>query len=115
MSVREIALTLGNAPSVQQKTGRNNRKGNNMAREYTYIAIQSGGYYSDACIRKGYMTTGDCAVIEYSQFAKFMNEGEATRPMFTSVEYSVCIQVAKELNDSASQIAMKEYVAQENL
>lgn len=112
MSVREIALTLGNVLSVQQKTGKNNRKGNNMAREYTYIAIQSGGYYSDACIRKGYMKPSDCAVIEYSQFAKFMNEGQVTAPMFVSPEYGVCIQVARELNDSAGEAVLKEYIAQ---
>lgn len=86
-----------------------------MSRVYTYLAVQSGGHFNDACIRKGYIKPEDCCVIEWQQFIKFMNEGEVTRPMFASPQYGVCLEVAKELNESASQIASQEYVAESNL
>jgi hypothetical protein len=72
----------------------------------TYIAVQSGGYYAYYAKEEGFMKSGECAVIEHSQFIKFMNTRKVTRPMFVSPHYGVCIQVAKELNESASAIEL---------
>ena len=73
-------------------------------KDYTYIAIQQGGYFSEGCIRAGFMKAGDSCVIEFRQLAKFMNEGEITRPLFISSDYGVCISTAQKLNQSAFEI-----------
>lgn len=78
--------------------------------EDSWIAIQRSGYYTEACIRKGYMTEGQSAVIGYKQFIDFMNGGEVTRPVFVSMIYTVCLEVAGELNDSALAINHKKWV-----
>ena len=67
----------------------------------TYIAVQSGGYWGDACQKAGFLKSGESCVIEYQQFQRFMNTGKASRPMFSSTHYSACVQVAKELNETA--------------
>lgn len=72
-----------------------------MMKDYTYIAIQSGGYYGDACKQNGWLQAGQSCVIEYKQFTDFMNYRKVTQPMFVSDSYSACVQVAKELNESA--------------
>jgi hypothetical protein len=77
-----------------------------MATTETWIAIQSGGYFGDACVAKGYMKSTDSAVIGYKQFMEFMNGSQVTMPVFVSPDYAVCISVAKELNDSASVIEL---------
>lgn len=81
-------------------------------KDKTYIAIQSGGYYGDAAKQAGYMKAGECAVIEYSQFTKFMNARSVTRPLFTSTYYGVCVQVAKDLNECASEIELERHLAE---
>jgi hypothetical protein len=73
-------------------------------KDYTYIAIQQGGYFGQACIRAGYMKADESCVIEFRQFTKFMNEGEITRPLFISTFYGVCVDVARKLNQSAFEI-----------
>lgn len=78
----------------------------------TYIAIQSGGYFGDACIRNNFMKSGESAVIEYGQFVKFMNHREVTRPLFVSPHYGVCVQVARDLNESASEIELERQLAE---
>lgn len=67
----------------------------------TYIAIQRSGHYSNACQRRYWMTEKDCGVIEYGQFIKFLNEGEATQPVFISTDYKACLNKAQELNEKA--------------
>jgi hypothetical protein len=70
-------------------------------KDFNYISIQSGGYFYDACLRKGFVDEGDSCVIEFRQFMKFMNDNEVTAPLFKSPSYSVCIDVAKQMNESA--------------
>ena len=70
-------------------------------RQFNYITIQSGGYFYDACLRKGFINEGDSCVIEFRQFMKFMNEDEVTRPLFNSSSYAICIDMAKSMNESA--------------
>lgn len=79
-------------------------------KEKTFIAIQSGGYFGDACIRQGFMKSGESAVIEYSQFIKFMNLREVSRPVFVTPYYSVAVEVARDLNESASQIELERHL-----
>lgn len=81
-------------------------------KDKTYIAIQSGGHFGDACIRVGYMKSGESAVIDYDQFIKFMNLGQVTRPMFVTPYYGVAVQVAKDLNASASEIELERHLAE---
>lgn len=69
-----------------------------------YIALQSGGYYGEACQRKGWVNAGQSMVIEYQQFIRFMNDNIATQPMFVSDDYGIAIDMAKQLNDSAFAI-----------
>ena len=78
----------------------------------TFVAIQSGGYFGDACIRVGYMKSGESAVIEYDQFIKFMNTRSVTRPVFVTPYYGVAVQVAKDLNESASEIELERHLAE---
>lgn len=78
----------------------------------TYIAIQQGGHYGNACQRKYWMTANDSAVIEYGQFIKFINEGEVTQPIFISPYYTVCVAVARELNESARAIQTERELAE---
>lgn len=66
-----------------------------------YIAIQRSGHYSNACQRRYWMTQNDCGVIEYGQFIRFINEGEATPPIFISTDYKACLEKAQELNEKA--------------
>jgi hypothetical protein len=73
-------------------------------KDYTYIAIQQGGYFGQACIKAGYMKADESCVIEFRQFTKFMNDGEITRPLFISSDYGVCITTAQKLNQSAFEI-----------
>jgi hypothetical protein len=70
-------------------------------KDYTYIAIQSGGYYGESAQRQGWVNAGQSMVIEFKQFTKFMNEGEVTKPMFVTDDYSIAIAMAKQLNESA--------------
>jgi len=76
----------------------------------SYIACQSGGYYGDACVSKGWIKTGQCFVISWRMFQDFMNTGVATVPVFISDSYTIAIDAAKELNDSASHLQMKKMV-----
>lgn len=76
----------------------------------TFVAIQYGGYYGQACLARGYINAGDSCVIEYSQFAQFMNEGVVTRPVFSTPHYSVAIEVARDLNDSANEIELAQHL-----
>lgn len=78
--------------------------------EKTYVAIQYGGYYGQRCAELGYINVGECCVIEYSQFMRFMNQGEVTRPMFTSRQYGVCVEVARDLNESANEIELQRHL-----
>lgn len=78
----------------------------------TFIAVQSGGYFGDACIKNGYMKSGESAVIEYDQFVKFMNARVVTKPMFVTPYYGVAVQVAKDLNESASEIELERHLAE---
>ena len=71
-----------------------------MNKELACIALQSGGYFYDACLRIGYLKEGESCVIEYQQFVRYMNKQELTKPLFNSPSYEVCIKVAKELNES---------------
>jgi hypothetical protein len=70
-------------------------------KEFNYIALQSGGHYGNACQQKYWVTGGQSMVIEYGQFIKFMNDGEVTKPIFVTDEYSLAIDMAKQLNESA--------------
>jgi hypothetical protein len=72
-----------------------------MSEQFNYIALQSGGHYGEACQRKYWVTAGQSMVIEYGQFIKFMNDGEVTQPIFVTDEYTIAIDMAKQLNDSA--------------
>lgn len=83
-----------------------------MSNTNSFIACQSGGYYGDDCIRKGWIKSGQCFVIDWKMFQKFMNTGVSTRPIFISDSYKVCIDMAKELNDSATEIQLKEMTEQ---
>ena len=76
----------------------------------SFIACQSGGYYGDACIRQGWIYSGQCFVIDWRMFQKFMNAGIVTRPIFISDSYKVCMDMAKQLNDTASEIQMEKYI-----
>jgi hypothetical protein len=78
----------------------------------SFIACQSGGYYGDACIRKGWINSGQCFVIDWRMFQKFMNSGIVTRPIFISDSYKVCMDMAKQLNDTATEIQLKEMTEQ---
>ena len=78
----------------------------------TYIAVQSGGYWGNACIKQGFMKSGDSCVIEYEQFQKFMNTGSVSRPMFVSQHYKACVDVARELNESARAIELERELAE---
>jgi len=82
-----------------------------MARN-TFIAIQSGGHFGEACVRAGYMTETDCAIIDWQQFMKFMNNNEVSRPVFVSPKYKVCVDLARELNESATQIYLEQDLAE---
>lgn len=77
-----------------------------MEKDYTYVAIQTGGLFNEACVREGYMKADDCAVIEMSQFMRFINDGEVSRPLFVSTQYSVCLETAEQLNDSARRVLL---------
>jgi hypothetical protein len=70
-------------------------------REFNYIALQSGGYYGEAAQRHDWVNAGQSMVIEYQQFIKFMNDGVVTQPIFVTDEYSLAIDMAKQLNESA--------------
>ena len=72
-----------------------------MERDFNYIALQSGGYYGEASQRMGYCNAGQSMVIEYRQFISFMNDGHVRKPIFVTDDYSVAIDMAKQLNDSA--------------
>lgn len=74
----------------------------------TFVAIQYGGYYGQACFERGYINAGDSCVIEYNQFAQFMNQGVVTRPVFTTPHYSVAVEVARDLNDSANEVELQQ-------
>jgi hypothetical protein len=78
----------------------------------TFIPIQSGGYFGDACIREGFMKSGESAVIEYDQFMKFMNTRSVTRPVFVTPYYGVAVEVARDLNDSANEIELQRHLAE---
>ena len=78
----------------------------------TFIAIQSGGFFGEACVRAGYMTADDCAVIDYKSFMLFMNEGKVSKPVFVSPKYSVCIDAARALNESARAIELEHELAE---
>jgi len=78
----------------------------------SFIACQSGGYYGDACIREGWIHSGQCFVIDWRMFQKFMNAGIVTRPIFISDSYKVCMDMAKQLNDTATEIQLKEMTEQ---
>lgn len=78
----------------------------------TFIPIQSGGYFGDACIREGFMKSGESAVIEYDQFMKFMNTRQVTRPVFVTPYYGVAVEVARDLNDSANEIELQRHLAE---
>jgi hypothetical protein len=78
----------------------------------TYIAVQSGGYWGNACQRNGFLKSGESCVIEYQQFQTFMNTGKVSRPMFSSTHYAVCVQVAKDLNESANEIELQRQLAE---
>ena len=69
-------------------------------KQFNYISIQAGGYYYDACLRKGFINEGESSVIEFRQFMKFMNENEVTQPLFKSPSYAVCLDVAKKMNEA---------------
>lgn len=73
----------------------------------TYIAVQSGGYWGDACQRAGLLKSGESCVIEYKQFMTFMNTRQVSQPMFVSNKYGVCVEVARELNESASEVELQ--------
>jgi hypothetical protein len=81
-----------------------------MSNTNSFIACQSGGYYGDACVRKDWIGSGQSFVIDWRMFQKFMNIGVASRPIFISDSYKLCIEMAKQLNDSATEIQMKEMV-----
>ena len=81
-----------------------------MSNTNSFIACQSGGYYGDACVRKDWIGSGQSFVIDWRMFQKFMNAGIPTRPVFISDSYKLCIEMAKELNNSATEIQMKEMV-----
>jgi hypothetical protein len=81
-----------------------------MSNTNSFIACQSGGYYGDSCLSKGWINSGQSFVIDWRMFQKFMNAGVATRPVFISDSYKLCIEMAKELNNSATEIQMKEMV-----
>lgn len=70
-------------------------------KDYNYIALQAGGYYGEASQRHGWVNAGQSMVIEYQQFMKFMNDGLVTQPIFVTDEYSLAIDMAKQLNESA--------------
>lgn len=81
-----------------------------MSNTNSFIACQSGGYYGDSCVSKGWVKSGQCFVIDWKMFQKFMNFGVSTMPIFISDSYKLCIDMAKELNDSASHIEMQKMV-----
>ena len=81
-----------------------------MSNTNSFIACQSGGYYGDSCFSKGWIKSGQSFVIDWRMFQKFMNAGVSTRPVFISDSYKLCIEMAKELNNSATEIQMKEMV-----
>ena len=76
----------------------------------TFVAIQSGGYYGARCIELGFMKSGESAVIEYKQFIRFMNNTEITRPVFVSPYYGVCVEVARDLNESANELELRRHL-----
>lgn len=78
--------------------------------EKTFIAIQQGGHFGNACIREGYITYNESCVIEYQQFIDFMNYNKVTRPVFVSRYYGVCVEVARDLNNSASEIELERHL-----
>lgn len=80
--------------------------------DFNYIAVQAGGYYYEACIRKGFLKEGESCVIEFKQFMKFMNQNEVTLPLFQSESYATCLDVAKQMNDAA--FAVKNGVGNES-
>lgn len=72
-----------------------------MENNFTYIALQSGGFYGDASVRRGYCKSGQSMVIEYRQFINFMNGNHIRQPIFVTDEYRLAIDMAKQLNESA--------------
>lgn len=68
--------------------------------QLTYIALQTGGYYYDACIRKGFCNPGESCVVEYKQFMKYVNKNEVSRPIFTSLDYKECLDVARKMQEA---------------
>ena len=68
------------------------------ADDFQYICIQSGGFFYDACLRRGFIKENESSVITYKQFILFMNENEITRPSFSSLSYEKCLSVTKQLN-----------------
>lgn len=76
----------------------------------TFVAIQYGGYYGQRCAELGYMKQGECAVIEYGQFMRFINMNEITRPVFVTPYYSVAVEVARDLNESANEIELQRHL-----
>ena len=77
----------------------------------SYIALQSGGYYGERCISKGWIKEGQSFVVSYIQFIDYMNKDVITAPIFISDSYGVCIEASKALNESASHIEMKKYLS----
>ena len=70
-------------------------------KDFTYIALQAGGFYGEASQRHGWVNAGQSMVIEYKQFINFMNDRYVTQPVFVADEYGVAIDMAKKLNESA--------------
>lgn len=70
------------------------------AEDLQYICIQSGGFFYEACLRKGFVQENESCVITYKQFILFMNENEVTRPSFSSLSYDKCLSVTRQLNNS---------------
>jgi hypothetical protein len=81
----------------------------------TYITINTGSLYHDACLRAGLTTSDKHLVIGFEEWLKWYNEQRFSdsfitppTPVFKGDTYEIAKQVADELNESAEELHAKK-------
>ena len=80
----------------------------------TWLTINPGSWYHEACMYKGYCTSSQYLVINYSKWITWYMKSRNTgvyvippQPVFVGNSYEVVLQVASELNAPLTQTEMK--------
>ncbi len=74
--------------------------------EITYVVVSPGGYYADACQRKGFCKVGQHLVVSFTAWNKWYSEARFSRlpvtppqPAFCGDNYEIAKSVADDLNE----------------